>query len=77
MMLEVTSAQLPKLPAGVGTLSPSPLNTGSAFNPFIGAGYGGWGGGGGELIQSSSSLPLHGFYKLLFSIETKAVSTKL
>lgn len=73
MMLEVTSAQLPKLPAGVGTPSPSPLNTGSAFNPFIGAGYG----AGGELIQSSSSLPLHGFYKLLFSIETKAVSTKL
>lgn len=41
MMMEGTSAQLPKLPVDVVTLSPSPLKTGSAFNPLIGAEYGG------------------------------------
>lgn len=65
MMLEVTSAQLPKLPAGVGTPSPSPLNTGSAFNPFIGAGQG----GGGrrintELILSTTAWVFTNFFSL-------------
>lgn len=40
MKMEGTSAQLPTLPTDVGTLSPSPLNMGSAFNPLIGAGSG-------------------------------------
>jgi hypothetical protein len=68
IMLEMTSAQLPKLPADFRILSPLPLTVVQLLTH--------------SLLQDTGEahgapfLPLYGVCRLLFSIETKAVSAK-